>query len=370
LPSDSGFLQLVFNLESRIEQLEQAADDLGPDRRRLVTAALEEYRRARAELGVAWEELHAANRELLDLRYELELERRRYRELFELAPDGYVVSDSIGTIREANRAAATLLNVTSGTLVGKPLAQFVAPEDRRVFRPYVTRLRHAERPEELWVALRPRGRPPFPGALTAVPFRDQDGAASGIRWLLRNVSERQKQETALQKSHQELSLRLMDQTAQLTMANSKLRLEIARRAAAEERLAAEQRQAQDLIAAVSAPVLQIGSSLLLMPLIGVISPERAALVVNTLLHEVRSRMARAVIVDLTATTGTDDRAAACLAQAGDASRLLGAPVIFAGISSVVSRAWVESDVNLDRLTVVRDLQDAMERAESVLQGST
>ena len=40
-----------------------------------------------------------------------ETERQRYRQLFALAPDGYLVTDMQGKIREANQAAAAFLGV-------------------------------------------------------------------------------------------------------------------------------------------------------------------------------------------------------------------------------------------------------------------
>jgi len=39
----------------------------------------------------------------------VEAERQRYQDLFEFAPDGYLVTDAQGMI-QANRAAAKLLN--------------------------------------------------------------------------------------------------------------------------------------------------------------------------------------------------------------------------------------------------------------------
>jgi len=39
-------------------------------------------------------------------RAQVEAERQLYLDLFESAPDGYLVTDEVGTIREANRAAA------------------------------------------------------------------------------------------------------------------------------------------------------------------------------------------------------------------------------------------------------------------------
>jgi len=64
--------------------------------------------------------LSQQNQELEITQRALEVERQRYQELFEEAPDGYLVTDPQGTIQSANCAAATLLNVSQKFLVGQP----------------------------------------------------------------------------------------------------------------------------------------------------------------------------------------------------------------------------------------------------------
>ncbi|HBY80229.1 MAG TPA: PAS domain-containing sensor histidine kinase, partial [Cyanobacteria bacterium UBA11148] len=49
------------------------------------------------------EEVRLQNEELIVARQAIEAERQRYRELFEFAPDGYLVTDIYGLIQEANR---------------------------------------------------------------------------------------------------------------------------------------------------------------------------------------------------------------------------------------------------------------------------
>ena len=92
------------------------------------------------ELQTAYEQLQRQAADLQEARELLDAERARYRELFEVAREGYLVTDAAGAIRESNHGAATLLNLPIGYLVGKPLAAYVADEDRRGFR---IRLRRA-----------------------------------------------------------------------------------------------------------------------------------------------------------------------------------------------------------------------------------
>src|SRR4051812_42097315 len=64
--------------------------------------ALESLQVHHEELSVAEEELRAQVEELTAMGLALESERARYMELFELAPDGYVVTDRSGVIQQAN----------------------------------------------------------------------------------------------------------------------------------------------------------------------------------------------------------------------------------------------------------------------------
>ncbi|HJZ89861.1 MAG TPA: PAS domain-containing protein, partial [Gemmataceae bacterium] len=61
------------------------------------------------ELRITEEELRRQNEELASAQEVILAERQRYQELFNFAPDGYMVTDANGVIHEANLAAADLL---------------------------------------------------------------------------------------------------------------------------------------------------------------------------------------------------------------------------------------------------------------------
>ncbi|HEY9652840.1 MAG TPA: histidine kinase, partial [Coleofasciculaceae cyanobacterium] len=83
------------------------ASQLPVEREQLLTQSYKELHVASEELRIAQEQLlqqHKQllqqNQELVETRQSLEAERRRYQELFELAPDGYLVTDVSGNIQE------------------------------------------------------------------------------------------------------------------------------------------------------------------------------------------------------------------------------------------------------------------------------
>src|SRR5207237_7359096 len=126
------------------------------DRPELLLEAVEELRTALEELQVAEEEVRNQNEELAKARLAAEVEKQRYKDLFEFAPDGYIVTDPDGTIREANAAAAELFGVHELYLVGKPLVLFVSPQEKDVFYAELKRLERDGQPQQWTLSLWPR----------------------------------------------------------------------------------------------------------------------------------------------------------------------------------------------------------------------
>jgi PAS domain S-box-containing protein len=139
------------------------------------------------EMRVVGEELRQQNVELEESRRAIEAERQRYRELFDFAPDGYLVTDMAGMIREANRAAGQLLGPAPRYLAGKPLASYVAMEDRLAFRGGINRLHQVGRREDWVVRIQPRRGPAYDATVTAAVVRDRDGTPTALRWLIREA---------------------------------------------------------------------------------------------------------------------------------------------------------------------------------------
>jgi PAS domain S-box-containing protein len=143
------------------------------------------------ELTSANTELARHNAELTRLRQGVEAEQRRYRDLFEFAPDAYLVTDPLGVVQEANRAARAMLNHARGRLAGMPLPLLVAEPYHRDVYDLMMRLRlrpDADRVEGLEIRLRSHGGPPLEALLTAAPIRDVRERVTGLRWLLRDVT--------------------------------------------------------------------------------------------------------------------------------------------------------------------------------------
>ena len=170
------------------------ASQLPEQQQQLLMEASQELQIAMEELHVAQSELLQQNQELLAIREAVEAERLRYQELFEFAPDGYLVTDVNGKIQEANRAAAMMLNIESRFLVGKPLNVFITQPERQRFYSLLTQLGQVDRIQEWEVRLEPRKGTPLDAALSVTAVRNKEGKRIALRWLLHDITDRKRTE--------------------------------------------------------------------------------------------------------------------------------------------------------------------------------
>jgi rsbT co-antagonist protein RsbR len=126
------------------------------------------------------------------------------------------------------------------------------------------------------------------------------------------------------------------------------------------------RQQQEAIRELSTPVLQVRERLLILPIIGVIDPQRARQLTEQLLRGIRSNRAKVVVIDITGVAAMDATVANHLVQTVEASRLLGATVIVTGLSPEIAQTIVNISVDLGKMNTVGDLQGGIEQAERLL----
>src|SRR5690242_547536 len=126
------------------------------------------------------------------------------------------------------------------------------------------------------------------------------------------------------------------------------------------------REQQEAIRELSTPVLQVRERLLILPIIGVIDPQRARQLTEQLLRGIRTNRAKVVVLDITGVPSVDSTVANHLVQTVDASRLMGATVIVTGLSSGIAQTLVTIGVDLTKMKTVGDLQGGIEEAERLL----
>lgn len=197
-PQDDKSSSAQFQLQALQSEVARLADtEKRPDEIARLQSQLD-------ALGVAYEELELQNDELQTTREALEHQRHRYRQLFDEAPFGYLVTDANGVIEEANRAAAALMALPQDHLTRKPLAVYLHPEERAAFRSFLSRVCVGEPGGELEIRLTPRNGAALAVVVTAECDREAQGPTVRLRWTVRDISTAKAAEEALRATEERL----------------------------------------------------------------------------------------------------------------------------------------------------------------------
>ena len=124
-------LKKAAELLRRAEEIDLMEAAFTPDT--LENLSLEEIRQTLHDLRVYRIDLEMQNEELRRTMVELDAMQTRYLDLYDQAPVGYCTVSEKGLIQEVNLTASTLLGVTRGALVGKPITRFIHKEDQDVY---------------------------------------------------------------------------------------------------------------------------------------------------------------------------------------------------------------------------------------------
>ncbi len=218
----------ISDLEQQIQEVQQRLEAIRHEPR----LTLEQQAIAVMDLSSTLEELHVAAEEIVTTRQALERERQRYQELFEFAPDGYVITDEKAIIQEANCFASTFLNISKRYLVGKPLYIYVAELDRTSFWNTLDQLAHCQQLKDWIVKLTPRQGNPVPVSISVSAIRNPQGDIIGLRWLIRDI----RQQIAAEKELKQYQDHLEEQVEGRTVLIGRLHQEIEDRKRAEAKV--------------------------------------------------------------------------------------------------------------------------------------
>jgi PAS domain S-box-containing protein len=172
----------VAQLVAEVERIREAAGSGAT--RPVLERALARLEESIAALEVAAEELEVRNEELRLALLDVDVQRRRYRDLFDMAADGYLVTDARDVVVEANRAAGALMARPAESLLGRRIADLVVGGRGEFAR----RLRHGRlgaEGDEI-VEVERAGR----GALAHVRYRrraDERAGEPQIHWTLTDL---------------------------------------------------------------------------------------------------------------------------------------------------------------------------------------
>jgi len=132
------------------------------------------------------------------------------------------------------------------------------------------------------------------------------------------------------------------------------------RQALTQRLAEIEAQHQ-AIRTMAAPIIEVWQGILVVPVVGQLDTDRAALLIDRLLTTVSERAASYAIIDLTAVDVVDTATAQYVVRMVAALKLLGTQALISGIRATVAQALVGLGVDLNQVTTVATLHSALRR---------
>lgn len=199
----------------------------------LLETALDELYFVLEELQTSQEELQQQNQALFATRHIVELERQRYQALFELAPNGYLLTDLKANIRQANHyAASQLFCLPREYLINKPLLVLVHEADRAYFQNQLTSLM-SSKTWEMRLRTHPQNNLVF-AAVSVIRIRDPRLQIDMLLWSINDITHRKQMQQKLKMAYEHLEITVLERTAELIAANAKLKQEASEHQQAEE----------------------------------------------------------------------------------------------------------------------------------------
>jgi len=120
---------------------------------------------------------------------ELKARLKKYTDLYDFAPVGYLTLDREGTIQEANLTAARLLGIARTRLVKRPFGHSLSVADLPVFTAFLTKVFECKVRQFCEVTLLKEGKPPVKLRIKAVAVSGRE-----CRAVMSNITEHKRAE--------------------------------------------------------------------------------------------------------------------------------------------------------------------------------
>lgn len=184
--------------------MRQIAEKKLQDKERILPKNLENLSRKDVhhmihELQVHQIELEMQNEELQRVQTELDISERKYFDLYDLAPVGYLTLNEEGVILEANLTASKLLGMNPRELVNAPFTRFIMRDDQDLFYKHQRSVRKTLKHTECELRMTSYGDAEFWALLSTLPVEDAQGNFN-YRVILSDITRRKETERELMKA--------------------------------------------------------------------------------------------------------------------------------------------------------------------------
>lgn len=161
--------------------------------------SLNEVQKVVHDLEVTQIELEIQNEELLAIEEELEKAKKRYYDLYQMAPISYCTLNQDGLIQEVNLATSTLLGEDRDKLINRPLSDFICHEDQDIYYLYRKKFFISDKKQECELRMTKDDNTVFWAYLTVIGEMNTD-TETIFRLVISDISERKIVEEQLELS--------------------------------------------------------------------------------------------------------------------------------------------------------------------------
>jgi diguanylate cyclase (GGDEF)-like protein/PAS domain S-box-containing protein len=178
----------------RAEEIVRARE--APQLENLGVALSQEARHTLHELHVRQIELEVQNEELRLAQAQLDAERARYFDLYDLAPVGYCLLSAQGLVLQANRTVAAMLGLTQRELLQQPITRFILAQDGDMYCLLHQQLLNSGEPQSRELRMTRSDGSSF-WAQLAASVAQGEGESGRLRLVLSDITERKHAEEKL-----------------------------------------------------------------------------------------------------------------------------------------------------------------------------
>jgi len=179
-------LQMLGSLRKQAEDILRTRDDKGLDNKSAkISKLLHELQTHQIELELQNEDLRQAQEELLD-------SQKKYTDLYDFAPVGYLTVSEKGLIAEANLTIVEMLGVERKLLFNQPFSVFIVPQDQDIFYRCRQILIQSETTQTCELRMVKKDGSQFHARLRCSFHPDVDGIEGLFRTVITDISERKK----------------------------------------------------------------------------------------------------------------------------------------------------------------------------------
>jgi len=181
--------------DSELRQLaeRELESKASPDQENIDEMSKEDIKHLIHELRVHQIQLEMQNEELKRIQEDLDISRRRYFDLYNLAPVGYLSLDPKGNIVEANLTASKMLSTERRTLINMPFTRFIIREDQDIFYQHQKSIRKTRTHKECELRIKCSGAQPYWILLSTLPVEDGEKEIYS-RMVIKDITPRKEAE--------------------------------------------------------------------------------------------------------------------------------------------------------------------------------